>query len=100
MPATVSTTVLSLGRMPLSMTTPIRTGYSTVTTASSAAATRKMARSSRYGRAYPVIRLTVPGLSRCLVTDGSRVKLRIACHWFCMLMTGEPSSRARSSRLS
>ena len=55
-------------------------GYDTVTTASSAAARMKIARSSRYGRAYPAIRRTVPGFSRCLVTDGSREKPRIACH--------------------
>ncbi len=50
-PATIaaiaSTTPVRLGRIPLSMRMPSSTGYSTVTTASRAAASRKMVRSSR-----------------------------------------------------
>ena len=50
-PARASTTSVRFGMMPLSMITPSRIGYDTVTTASSAAASRKISRSQRYGRA-------------------------------------------------
>ena len=63
------------------MTTPSSTGIVTVITALSAAASRKITRCQRYGRAYPAIRRTVPGFNRCLVTDESVVNPRIMWSW-------------------
>jgi len=79
-PATHSTTVMSLGRMPSSMMVCSSSGTATAITADSVVSVRKMARSRRYGRAYDAIRRTMPRLSRCWVTDLSRVNERIACH--------------------
>src|ERR1700722_5264120 len=68
---TTTTTPSSLVTMPPSISSRSSSGLTTVIHASSAVAIRKIVSWTRWGRAEPAILLIVPGLSFCLVTDGS-----------------------------
>jgi len=70
--------------MPWSMMSRSSSGLTTVITASTEVAIRNTVRCIRYGRAYDAILRMVPGLSFCLVMEGSIRNPRI------MTMFGRP----------